>query len=99
MKHATEDMAKIASLFEDMRSAGLNLQEDFKEMLLLTHLPDDYFQFCSTLIQTVAEPDFTCDLITTHINAELNMCSSHSLSSCISEVQVFEHSSNQTIAI
>ena len=86
MKHASEDMAKIASLFEDMCSTGLNLQEDFKAMLLLTCLPDDYFQFCSTLVQTVAEPDFACDLITAHINTELNMCSSRSLSSRISEV-------------
>ena len=99
MKHATEAMAKIASLFEDMHSTGLNLQEDFKAMLLLTRLPNDYFQFCSTLIQTVAEADFTCDLITACINAELNMHSSRSLSSCISEVQVSEHSANRTIAI
>ena len=93
-KHATEDMVQIASLFEDMCSAGLNLQEDFKAMLLLTHLPDDYFQFSSTLVQTVAEPDFTCDLVTACITAELNMRSSHSLSSRISEVQVSEHSAN-----
>ena len=98
-KHATEDMAQIASLFEDMHSAGLNLQEDFKAMLLLTRLPDDYFQFSSTLVQTVAEPDFTCDLVTARITAELNMRSSRSLSSRISEVQVSEHSANRTIAI
>ena len=54
-KHATEHMAQITSLFEDMRSADLNLQEDFKAMLLLTCLPDDYFQFSSTLVQTVPE--------------------------------------------
>ena len=98
-KHATEDMAKITFLFEDMCSTGLNLPEDFKAMLLLTRLPDDYFQFCSTLVQTVTEPDFTCDLITTHINTELNMCSSCSLSSRISEVQISEHFANWTIAI
>ena len=93
-KHATEDMAQIASLFEDMRSAGLNLQEDFQAMLLLTCLSNNYFQFRSTLVQTVPERDFTCDLITARITTELNMCSSCSLSSCISEVQASEHSAN-----
>ena len=76
MRTATEDMANIVSLFEDMSSTGLILQEDFRAMLLLTSLFDDYFQFCSTLVQTVTESDFTYDLVTAHITAELNMCSS-----------------------
>ena len=63
---ANEDINQINSFFEQMTSAGLDLPDSFCAMFLLTHLPNDFFSFCSTVSQTIASNDFT--VLDSHCN-------------------------------
>ena len=97
--HSTnKDINQTNLFFEQMTSAGLDLLDSFHAMFFLTHLPHDFFSFCSTVSQTIASNNFIVDTITQRILSEIDLHNTRQpLQSHISNVEnepVSYHSAN-----
>ena len=83
-----------------MTNVELDLPDFFCAMFLFTHLPHNFFSFCSIVSQTVAPNDFTVNTIIHRIHSEIDLCSTgQSLRSCISNVEnepMSHHFANKT---